>query len=138
MGNDKKKTPVYLNSGQTYNRDKDQNNGKKYADNKNIQNNNKNNSKSKVAEIMEEISRKGYRTESKDTLRKELVSTEARNIAKNMKITNSQLRAFFNELKKLKQKYIDENEKNVDNYKIGGYNRSPCIFYSDFLVFNHK
>ena len=39
MGNDKKKTPVYLNSGQTYNRDKDQNNGKKYADNKNIQNN---------------------------------------------------------------------------------------------------
>ena len=85
---------------------------------KNIQNNNKNNSKSKVAEIMEGILRKGYRTESKDTLRKELVSIEARNIAKNMKITNSQLRAFFNELKKLKQKYIDENEKNVDKLHI--------------------
>jgi CRISPR type III-A/MTUBE-associated protein Csm2 len=111
MGNDKKKTPVYQNSGKTYNRDKDQNNGKKYTDNKN-------NSKSKVAEIMEGILRKGYRTESKDTLRKELVSIEARNIAKNMKITNSQLRAFFNELKKLKQKYIDENEKNVDKLHI--------------------
>ena len=118
MGNDKKKTPVYLNSGQTYNRDKDQNNGKKYADNKNIQNNNKNNSKSKVAEIMEEISRKGYRTESKDTLRKELVSTEAKNIAKNMKITNTQLRGFFNELKRLKQKYVDENEKNINKLHI--------------------
>lgn len=113
MGNDKKKTQVYPNSGQTYNRDKDQNNGKKYA-------NNKNNSKSKVAEIMEGISQKGYRTESKDTLRKELVSTEARNIAKNMKITNSQLRAFFNELKRLKQKYIDidENEKNINKLHI--------------------
>ena len=111
MGNDKKKTTVYQNSGKTYNRDKDQNNGKKYTDNKN-------NSKSKVAEIMEGILRKGYRTESKDTLRKELVSIEARNIAKNMKITNSQLRAFFNELKKLKQKYIDENEKNVDKLHI--------------------
>ena len=112
MGNDKKKTQVYPNSGQTYNRDKDQNNGKKYTGNKN-------NSKSKVAEIMEGILRKGYRTESKDTLRKELVSTEARNIAKNMKITNSQLRAFFNELKRLKQKYIDGNEKNIDKLHIG-------------------
>lgn len=111
MGNDKKKTPFYTNGGQTYNRDKDQNNGKKYTDNKN-------NSKFKVAEIMEEISKKGYRTESKDTLRKELVSTEARNIAKNMKITNSQLRAFFNELKRLKQKYIDENEKNINKLHI--------------------
>lgn len=111
MGNDKKKTPFYTNGGQTYNRDKDQNNGKKYT-------NNKNNSKFKVAEIMEEISKKGYRTESKDTLRKELVSTEARNIAENMKITNSQLRAFFNELKRLKQKYIDENEKNINKLHI--------------------
>lgn len=111
MRNDKKKTPFYTNGGQTYNRDKDQNNGKKYTDNKN-------NSKFKVAEIMEEISKKGYRTESKDTLRKELVSTEARNIAKNMKITNSQLRAFFNELKRLKQKYIDENEKNINKLHI--------------------
>lgn len=111
MGNDKKKTPFYTNGGQTYNRDKDQNNGKKYT-------NNKNNSKFKVTEIMEEISKKGYRTESKDTLRKELVSTEARNIAENMKITNSQLRAFFNELKRLKQKYIDENEKNINKLHI--------------------
>lgn len=111
MGNDKKKTPIYPNSGQTYNRDKDQNNGKKYTDNKN-------NSKSKVAEIMEGISRKGYRTESKDTLRKELVSTEAKNIAKNMKITNTQLRGFFNELKRLKQKYVDENEKNINKLHI--------------------
>ena len=111
MRNDKKKTPFYTNGGQTYNRDKDQNNGKKYT-------NNKNNSKFKVAEIMEEISKKGYRTESKDTLRKELVSTEARNIAENMKITNSQLRAFFNELKRLKQKYIDENEKNINKLHI--------------------
>ena len=107
MEKDNKKVRLYPNSGQTYNRNKDQNNGKKYTDNKN-------NSKFKVAEIMEEISKKGYRTESKDTLRKELVSTEARNIAKNMKITNSQLRAFFNELKRLKQKYIDENEKNIN------------------------
>lgn len=118
MGNDKKKTPFYTNGGQIYNRDKDQNNGKKYTDNKNIRNNNKNNSKSKVAEIMEGISEKGYRTESKNTLRKELVSTEAKNIAENMKITNSQLRAFFNELKKLKQKYVEEDEKNLDKLHI--------------------
>ena len=111
MEKDNKKVRLYPNSGQTYNRNKDQNNGKKYTDNKN-------NSKFKVAEIMEEISKKGYRTESKDTLRKELVSTEARNIAKNMKITNSQLRAFFNELKRLKQKYIDENEKNINKLHI--------------------
>lgn len=111
MEKDNKKVRLYPNSGQIYNRNKDQNNGKKYTDNKN-------NSKFKVAEIMEEISKKGYRTESKDTLRKELVSTEARNIAKNMKITNSQLRAFFNELKRLKQKYIDENEKNINKLHI--------------------
>lgn len=85
---------------------------------KNTQNNNWNSPKSKVAEIMEGISRKGYRTESKDTLRKELVSTEAKNIAKNMKITNTQLRGFFNELKRLKQKYVDENEKNLDKLHI--------------------
>lgn len=85
---------------------------------KNTQNNNWNSPKSKVEEIMEGISRKGYRTESKDVLRKELVSTEARNIAKNMKITNSQLRAFFNELKRLKQKYIDDNEKNINKLHV--------------------
>ena len=67
---------------------------------------------------MKEILEKGYRDKSKNVLRKELVSIEAKNIAENMKITNSQLRAFFNELKKLKQKYIDENEKNVDKLHI--------------------
>ena len=115
MEKDNKKVQFYPNSGQTYNRDKKrnsyQNNGNKYP-------NNRNDSKSKISEIMEEISKKGYRTESKDTLRKELVSTEAKDIAKNMKITNSQLRAFFNELKKLKQRYVDENEKNVDKLHI--------------------
>ena len=35
-----------------------------------------------------------------------------------MKITNSQLRAFFNELKKLKQKYVDEDEKNLDKLHV--------------------
>ena len=82
---------------------------------KNTQNNNWNSPKFKVTEIMKE---KGYRDKSKNVLRKELVSIEAKNIAENMKITNSQLRAFFNELKKLKQKYIDENEKNVDKLHI--------------------
>ena len=115
MGNNKKKVSLdtYI---KTNNQDKEktsvQNNGDKNA------NNNKNNLKSKVGEIMEEILEKGYRTESKDTLRKELVSTEAKNIAKNMKITNSQLRAFFNELKRLKQKYVDENEKNINKLHI--------------------
>lgn len=85
---------------------------------KNIQNNNWNSPKFKVTEIMKEILEKGYRDKSKNVLRKELVSIEAKNIAENMKITNSQLRAFFNELKKLKQKYIDENEKNVDKLHI--------------------
>ena len=67
---------------------------------KNIQNNNWNSPKFKVTEIMKEILEKGYRDKSKNVLRKELVSIEAKNIAENMKITNSQLRAFFNELKK--------------------------------------
>lgn len=95
-----------------------QNNGKNQNNNRNYQNSNWKNSKSKVAEIMEGILEKGYRTESKDILRKELVSTEAKNIAENMKITNSQLRAFFNELKKLKQKYVDEDEKNLDKLHV--------------------
>lgn len=95
-----------------------QNNGKNQNNNRNYQNSNWKNSKSKVAEIMEGILEKGYRTESKDILRKELISTEAKNIAENMKITNSQLRAFFNELKKLKQKYVDEDEKNLDKLHV--------------------
>ena len=95
-----------------------QNNGKNQNNNRNYQNSNWKNSKSKVAEIMEGILEKGYRTESKDILRKELVSTEAKNIAENMKITNSQLIAFFNELKKLKQKYVDEDEKNLDKLHV--------------------
>ena len=95
-----------------------QNNGKNQNNNRNYQNSNWKNSKSKVAEIMEGILEKGYRTESKDILRKELVSTEVKNIAENMKITNSQLRAFFNELKKLKQKYVDEDEKNLDKLHV--------------------
>ena len=95
-----------------------QNNGKNQNNNRNYQNSNWKNSKSKVAEIMEGILEKGYRTESKDILRKELVSTEEKNIAENMKITNSQLRAFFNELKKLKQKYVDEDEKNLDKLHV--------------------
>ncbi len=95
-----------------------QNNGKNQNNNRNYQNSNWKNSKSKVAEIMEGILKKGYRTESKDILRKELVSTEAKKIAENMKITNSQLRAFFNELKKLKQKYVDEDEKNLDKLHV--------------------
>ena len=80
--------------------------------------NNSRNWNGKMTEIMKEILEKGYRDKSKNVLRKELVSIEAKNIAENMKITNSQLRAFFNELKKLKQKYIDENEKNVDKLHI--------------------
>ena len=85
---------------------------------KNIQNNNWNSPKFKVTEIMKEILEKGYRDKSKNVLRKELVSIEAKNIAENMKITNSQLRAFFNELKKLKQKYVEEDEKNLDKLHI--------------------
>ena len=50
-----------------------QNNGKNQNNNRNYQNSNWKNSKSKVAEIMEGILEKGYRTESKDILRKELV-----------------------------------------------------------------
>ena len=85
---------------------------------KNIQNNNWNSPKFKMTEIMKEILEKGYRDKSKNVLRKELVSIEAKNIAENMKITNSQLRAFFNELKKLKQKYVEEDEKNLDKLHI--------------------
>ena len=106
------------NRGNGGQKNSSQNNGKNQNNNRNYQNSNWKNSKSKVAEIMEGILEKGYRTESKDILRKELVSTEAKNIAENMKITNSQLRAFFNELKKLKQKYVDEDEKNLDKLHV--------------------
>jgi len=107
-----------MNMGNGGQKNFSQNNGKNQNNNRNYQNSNWKNSKSKVAEIMEGILEKGYRTESKDILRKELVSTEAKNIAENMKITNSQLRAFFNELKKLKQKYVDEDEKNLDKLHV--------------------
>ena len=108
MKNDKKKTPVYPNSGQTYNQDKKRNS---YQNNRNKYTDNQNNSKSKVAEIMEGILEKGYKNKETNILRKELVSIESEKIAIELtkskeKLSNSQLRAFFNEINKLKLKYI--------------------------------
>ena len=123
MGNDKKKVPFYQKSGQTYNQDKKinsyQNNGNKYTDNQN-------NSKSKVAEIMEEILEKGYKNKETNILRKELVSIESEKIAIELtkskeKLSNSQLRAFFNEINKLKLKYIknDRNDEKENQEELG-------------------
>ena len=108
---------------------------------KNIQNNNWNSPKFKVTEIMKEILEKGYRDKSKNVLRKELVSIEAKNIAENMKITNSQLRAFFNELKKkleykkggkkITNEFSEFMEKNIDIV----IKENTIQSYKDFLVF---
>ena len=123
MEKDNKNVQVYPNSGQTYNRDKKrnsyQNNGNKYTDNQN-------NSKSKVAEIMEEILEKGYKNKETNILRKELVSIESEKIAIELtkskeKLSNSQLRAFFNEINKLKLKYIknDRNDEKENQEELG-------------------
>ena len=123
MGNDKKKTPVYPNSGQTYNQDKKRNS---YQNNRNKYTDNQNNSKSKVAEIMEGILEKGYKNKETNILRKELVSIESEKIAIELtkskeKLSNSQLRAFFNEINKLKLKYIknDRNDEKENQEELG-------------------
>ena len=128
-------------------------------DNKSINNN-------RIREIMEEIKKTGYRNEEKTVLRKELVSTEAENIAKELKkekLSKSQLRSFFNEINKLKSKYIkgieEENQEKLENlgiellilkskleYKKGksGNDKLPENFYIfmkesiDYIVENDK
>ena len=114
MGNSKMSFSDFKKENNSERRD----NNSRNWNGKNTQNNNWNSPKFKMTEIMKEILEKGYRDKSKNVLRKELVSIEAKNIAENMKITNSQLRAFFNELKKLKQKYVEEDEKNLDKLHI--------------------
>ena len=89
-----------------------------YKNNGNRGHKNNDEKKSKISEIMEEIKQTGYRNEAKTALRKEIVSKKSKEIAENMQITNSQLRAFFNELKRLKQKYTDENNKNIEKLHI--------------------
>ena len=68
-----------------------------YKNNGNKGHKNNDEKKSKISEIMEEIKQTGYRNEAKTALRKEIVSKKSKEIAENMQITNSQLRAFFNE-----------------------------------------
>lgn len=111
------------NSGQ---RNFFQSNGKNQNNNRNSQNSNWKNSKSKIAEIMEEILEKGYKNKEKNILRKELVSIESEKIAIELteakeKLSNSQLRAFFNEINKLKLKYIknDRNDEKENQEELG-------------------
>ena len=128
-------------------------------ENRNINNN-------KIQEIMKKIKKEGYRNKEKTILRKELVSTEAENIAKELKkekLSKSQLRSFFNEINKLKSKYIkgieEENQEKLENlgiellilkskleYKKGksGNDKLPENFYIfmkesiDYIVENDK
>ena len=128
--------------------------------------NNRNDSKSKMLEIMKEILKKGYRNREENILRKELVSIKSEEIAKELtknKLSNSQLRSFFNEINKLKLKYIkdnkEEDQENLGNlgiellilkskleYKRGksGNNKLPENFYIfmkeniDYIVNNDK
>ena len=128
-------------------------------ENRNINNN-------KIQEKMKKIKKEGYRNKEKTILRKELVSTEAENIAKELKkekLSKSQLRSFFNEINKLKSKYIkgieEENQEKLENlgiellilkskleYKKGksGNDKLPENFYIfmkesiDYIVENDK
>ena len=75
---------------------------------------------------MEGILEKGYKNEETNILRKELVSIESEKIAIELtkskeKLSNSQLRAFFNEINKLKLKYIknDRNDEKENQEELG-------------------
>ena len=130
MQNEKnKKNRFYTNSNQNnekQGRDFQKRDNKNTQENRGNSNYNKNDEKnSKIREIMEEIRKNGYR--NNNIIRKELVSDYAKEIAKeikndNSKLSNSQLRAFFNEINRLRQKYIrddkEENEKSLQNLAI--------------------
>ena len=104
---------------------------------KNTQNNNWNSPKSKVAEIMKEILEKGYKNKETNILRKELVSIESEKIAIELakskeELSNSQLRAFFNEINKLKLKYIknDRNDEKENQEELGNLSIELLILKS--------
>lgn len=111
MGNEKnKKIPFYTNNGQN---NKSQRRNFQTENNKSIQKNGSYNNK-EIEKIMKKIKEEGYRSKEKTILRKELVSNEAENIAKELKkekLSKSQLRSFFNEINKLKLKYIEDNKE---------------------------
>jgi CRISPR type III-A-associated protein Csm2 len=65
-----------------------------------------------------EFVEKGY-TDEKGNLREELITTEAQDIAKklyNQGLSNSQLRAFFNEVKAIKSRINESEELFEKNY----------------------
>ena len=122
MGNSK----MSLNEFKEINNSERRGNNSQNWNGKNTQNNNWNSPKSKVAEIMKEILEKGYKNKETNILRKELVSIESEKIAIELtkskeELSNSQLRAFFNEINKLKLKYIknDRNDEKENQEELG-------------------
>ncbi|RRD40017.1 type III-A CRISPR-associated protein Csm2 [Leptotrichia sp. OH3620_COT-345] len=96
------------------------NNQKNFQQNKNKQQHSNNSDKirKEIENIIQKIKKGGYRDKEKDILRKELVSEYAKEIAENLKISTSQLRIFFNELKRIELKCETKNSENDENLKI--------------------
>ena len=133
MGNSK----MSLNEFKEINNSERRGNNSQNWNGKNTQNNNWNSPKSKVAEIMEGILEKGYKNEETNILRKELVSIESEKIAIELakskeELSNSQLRAFFNEINKLKLKYIknDRNDEKENQEELGNLSIELLILKS--------
>ena len=160
------KPKMNFNDFKEKNKQQEEKNHQNNKNNGNRSHKNNDEKKSKISEIMEGIKQTGYRNEAKTVLRKELVSTEAENIAKELKkekLSKSQLRSFFNEINKLKSKYIEgteeEEQEKLENlgiellilkskleYKKGksGNDKLPENFYIfmkesiDYIVENDK
>lgn len=97
------------------------NNQKNFQQNKNNKQQHSNSSdgiNGKIKEITEKIKKEGYRDKEKKLLRKKVVSEYAKKIAENLKISTSQLRIFFNELKRIELKCETKNSENDENLKV--------------------
>ena len=127
MGNSKMSLNEFKKINNSETREKKssyQGNPRKNWNNRNYNSSQSQDSKSEIEKIMDSIKKEGYRNESKNILRKKLIFEESQKIAEELskeKLSNSQLRAFFNEINKLKLKYIknDRNDEKENQEELG-------------------
>ena len=109
MGNSKMSLNEFKKINNSETREKKssyQGNPRKDWNNRNYNSSQSQDSKSEIEKIMDSIKKEGYRNESKNILRKKLIFEESQKIAEELskeKLSNSQLRAFFNEIKENKK-----------------------------------
>jgi CRISPR type III-A/MTUBE-associated protein Csm2 len=106
----------------TFKKNEEKNSSNNYNKNNSFKTKNFNKSRIERNTEVDDILKKledGYRDKNKEILKKEVVSDYAKKIAENLEISSSQLRSFFNELKKLKLKY--NKKEDFDKLQIALY-----------------